>query len=103
MMPSREATMKKIIISISHCELNTIIDALSYAIEQTESSAGDIQAFCKDAGTLPAEENLCMAGVAKDLVAQFIEVFKDGSKDFIIDVNDTTSYFTDEVQDLTID
>lgn len=95
--------MKKTIISISHCELNTIIDALNYAVEQTESSSGDIQAFCRDAGVLPVEENLGMAGVAKDLAAQFLAVFKNGSVDFIIDVNDTTSYFTDEVQELTLD
>lgn len=95
--------MKKTIISISHCELNTIIDALTYAVEQTESSGGDIQAFCRDSWVMPAEENLAMAGIAKDLAAQFLNVFKDGSVDFIIDVNDTTSYFTDDVQELTLD
>lgn len=91
--------MKKTIVSISHAELNTIIDALQYAVEQTESSAGDIQVFCKDAGTMDPADNLGMAGVAKDLAEQFFNVFKDGSVDFIIDVNDSTDYFTDEVQE----
>lgn len=90
--------MKKTIIQISHCELNTIVDALRYAAAQTKSSKGDVQAFCTDADTMEAEDNLAMADVADDVADRLIEVFSEGSVDFIIDVNDTSDEFTiDEV------
>lgn len=90
--------MKKTIIQISHCELNAIIDALRYAAEQTKNSCGDIQAFCTDADTMEPEDNMAMAAVADSIAEQLEEVFKEGSVDFIIDVNDTSDEFTvDEV------
>jgi hypothetical protein len=90
--------MKKTIITISHCELNTIVDALRYAAEQTKDSNGDIQAFCTDSNTMEADDNMAMAVVADSLAEQLAEVFKEGSVDFIIDVNDTSDEFTvDEV------
>ena len=70
--------------------MNVIIDALQYAVKQTTDSAGDIQAFCTDA-EMTCEDNISMAEVASDLAAIFTEIFKNGSIDFIIDVNDCSA------------
>lgn len=92
--------MKKTIVTISHCELNAIVDALRYAAAQTKSSNGDIQAFCPDADTMEAEDNLAMANVADDVADRLIKVFSEGSVDFIIDVNDTSDEFTVDELDI---
>ena len=83
----------KQIITISHAELNVIIDALYFACEQTVRSGGKIHAFNQDA-TLGASENLTMAEVADDWRDQLLLPFNNGSVDFIIDVNDSTTEFT---------